>query len=216
MKTPAGWFSVLCALGISCSVSLAADAPGFDIQLDTICSGFDKKTCWVHPRAGAIPGNPPGVVLTMQKLLLTGSDVFFPLNEMRTDDLGKTWSGPLEHAATLGRREEPDGIIVGACDFWPKWHAKSGKLLGIRYRSNTLIGSPKLPEQFVIRDDAFDCVTYCEAVLAAAVADAVLDAHGVLLGVFIGRVLVEDEPGRHEVVHDRAHVVVGAVADELR
>ena len=45
----------------------------------------------------------------------------------------------------------------------------SGKLLGIRYRSNTLIGSPKLPEQFVIRDDAFDCVTYCEAVLAAAI-----------------------------------------------
>jgi hypothetical protein len=33
------------------------------------------------------------VVLTMQKLLLTGSDVFFALNEMRTDDLGKTWRG---------------------------------------------------------------------------------------------------------------------------
>ena len=156
MKTPAGWFSVLCALGISCSVSLAADAPGFDIQLDTICSGFDKKTCWVHPRAGAIPGNPPGVVLTMQKLLLTGSDVFFPLNEMRTDDLGRTWSGPLEHAAALGRREEPDGIIVGACDFWPKWHAKSGKMLGIghtvRYQNNRVMPHRKRETCYSVYD----------------------------------------------------------------
>jgi hypothetical protein len=45
----------------------------------------------------------------------------------------------------------------------------SGKLLGIRYQSNTLIGSPKQPEQFVVRDDAFDCVTFCEVALAAAI-----------------------------------------------
>src|SRR6185503_11195149 len=44
----------------------------------------------------------------------------------------------------------------------------SGKLIGIRYRSDTLIGSPSRPEQFVLRDDAFDCVTFCEVVLAAA------------------------------------------------
>jgi hypothetical protein len=46
----------------------------------------------------------------------------------------------------------------------------SGKLLGIRYQANTLIGGPKHPEKFVVRDDAFDCVTFCEAVLAAAIA----------------------------------------------
>jgi hypothetical protein len=46
----------------------------------------------------------------------------------------------------------------------------SGKLLGIRYQANTLIGSPDYPEKFVVRDDAFDCVTYCEVVLAAALA----------------------------------------------
>jgi len=134
---------VFCSLGLPCGAALAADSPAFDIQLDTISSGFDKKTCWVHPRAGAIPGNPPSVVLTMQKLLLTGSDVFYALNEMRTDNLGKSWSGPLEHAASLGRREEPAGIIVAASDFWPKWHAKSGKLLGIghtvRYQNNKVM-----------------------------------------------------------------------------
>lgn len=143
MKTAASWFSILSSFTILCGASFAGDAPGFDIQLDTVSSGFDKKTCWVHPRAGAIPGKTPSVVLTMQKLLLTGSDVFFALNEMRTDDLGKTWRGPTEHTETLGRREEPDGVIVGACDFWPKWHAKSGKLLGIghtvRYTDNKVM-----------------------------------------------------------------------------
>jgi hypothetical protein len=46
----------------------------------------------------------------------------------------------------------------------------SRKLLGIRYQANTLIGGPKHPEKFVVRDDAFDCVTFCEVVLAAAIA----------------------------------------------
>ena len=46
----------------------------------------------------------------------------------------------------------------------------SRKLLGIRYQANTLIGGPKQPEKFVVRDDAFDCVTFCEVVLAAAIA----------------------------------------------
>ena len=30
----------------------------------------------------------------------------------------------------------------------------------------TLIGGPRRPEKFVVRDDAFDCVTFCETVLA--------------------------------------------------
>jgi len=44
----------------------------------------------------------------------------------------------------------------------------SAALRGTRYQAFTLIGGPQRPEQFVIRDDAFDCVTYCETVLAAA------------------------------------------------
>lgn len=46
----------------------------------------------------------------------------------------------------------------------------SGALRGTRYRGYTLIGGPRRPEEFVVRDDAFDCVTYCETVLAAAIA----------------------------------------------
>ena len=115
----------------------------FRVQLSTVSQGYDGRMCWVHPRAGAVPGSTPSVVLTMQKLLLSGSDVFYALNDTRTDDVGQTWSPPVEHQDTLGRRTEPDEIIVAACDFWPKWHAVSGKLLGIghtiRYRDNKVM-----------------------------------------------------------------------------
>lgn len=137
-------FALLACWLIGTQLAPADDAPpGFHVQLETISKGYDGKTCWVHPRAGAIPGPTPSVVLTMQKLLLTGSDVFFPVNEMRTDDLGVTWSGPTEHGNSLERRTEPNDSIVAICDFWPKWHAKTGKLLGIghtvRYRNDKVI-----------------------------------------------------------------------------
>lgn len=43
-------------------------------------------------------------------------------------------------------------------------------LMGTRYQGYTLIGSATKPEEMVVRDDAFDCVTFCEVVLAAAAA----------------------------------------------
>jgi hypothetical protein len=46
----------------------------------------------------------------------------------------------------------------------------SGALRGTPYLGYTLIGGPTRPEKFVVRDDAFDCVTFCETVLAAAIA----------------------------------------------
>lgn len=102
-----------------------------DIELSTIRSGYDRKTCWVHPRAGAIrvDDGHPIVVMMMYKLRLTGMDVFYATNDMRTDDGGKTWSDPTEHADTLGRRPTDGGGEVGVCDWWPTWHDASGCLL---------------------------------------------------------------------------------------
>ncbi len=119
--------------------------PDYKIQLDAVHSGYDRKTCWVHPRAGTIPGNKPIVVMTMQKLKLTGSDVFFELNEMRTDDMGRTWSGPVPHSQTLGRRKESGGIEVVINDFSPMWHKVSGKLLGTG-QCTRYIGDKIMPE----------------------------------------------------------------------
>ncbi len=44
----------------------------------------------------------------------------------------------------------------------------SHALIGAPYIGYTLIGGPHKSERFVVRDDGFDCVTFCETVLAAA------------------------------------------------
>ncbi len=114
----------------------------FEIVTDVVSSGYDGSMCWFHPRAGMVRGADPKVVLTMQKWLVERSDVFYALSHIRTSDLGKSWTAPLENTRTLGRRTEGGGMEVGVSDFTPKWHAKSGKLLGtghtVRYKDNHL------------------------------------------------------------------------------
>ena len=121
----------------------------YHIERITATKGFDGNKCWVHARAGSIPPHSPGnatdqpiVVMTMQPLLLSGSDVFYALHAMRTDDQGRTWDGPLRQE-TLRRREFPEGGTIVVSDFWPKWHAPSGKLLGtghtVRYIENRIV-----------------------------------------------------------------------------
>jgi hypothetical protein len=51
----------------------------------------------------------------------------------------------------------------------------SHALVGSPYVSYPLIGGPKKAEEFVLRDDAFDCVTFCETVLAAARSSTLAD-----------------------------------------
>jgi len=66
-----------------------------------------------------------------------------------------------------------DKLIVAAqdrSDISQRIDFISRALIGTTYRGYTLIGGPHSPEQFVVRDDAFDCVTFCETVLAAAIA----------------------------------------------
>lgn len=129
----------------------------YQVKLETVTSGYDGQTCWVHARAGAIPGPTPTVVMTMQKLLLTGSDIFFALNDVRTDDLGKTWSKITQHEETLGRRNMPDDIIVAACDFTPKWHAKTGKLLGtghtVHYQNDKVMHDQRRSSTYAVYDE---------------------------------------------------------------
>ena len=83
---------LLLAAYINCSPETEHAGPGavdYTVQLDTVSSGYDGTSCWVHARAGIIPGaRRPSVVMTMHKLLLSGSDVFFG-NEH--DALGKSW-----------------------------------------------------------------------------------------------------------------------------
>jgi hypothetical protein len=100
------------------------------IDLQIISSGYDRKTCWVHARTAAISVSPAKGIVTTQKLRVSGDDVFYELNEFRSDDGGKSWSGPIPHKDTLGRHPLPDGGEEAICDFTPGWHAKTGVILG--------------------------------------------------------------------------------------
>ena len=106
----------------------------FTIERTVASIGFDKTFCWVHARAGAIPPqaigtDDPLVVMTLQKLRLSGSDVFYALNNMHSSDLGSTWSVPARQDV-FARQKVDERIEMTVCDFWPKWHNKTGKLLG--------------------------------------------------------------------------------------
>lgn len=164
-------FAVLLLLA---SLTLADVAAGdlaeelsFTVDVATAHHGFDGRMCWVHARAGAIPAGQPGndadqplVVMTMQKLLLSGSDVFYALNETRSADLARSWTNPVVHASfarqvfrgnqaamPTGAAIAPDLLQPGdettVCDFTPKWHAASQRLLGIGhtvwYRDNRVM-----------------------------------------------------------------------------
>jgi hypothetical protein len=72
----------------------------------------------------------PTVVLTQQKLNLKRSDVFYPVASRVSMDLGATWTPIVEHGDTLGRHRIDATCEEAICDFTPKWHAQSGRLLG--------------------------------------------------------------------------------------
>jgi len=159
--------ALLVVVANSFSAGAQFTSPTYQVQLTQAHRGFDGQSCWVHARAGAIPprargndSNRPLVVMTMQKLLLSGSDVFYALNETRTADLGRTWTTPIEHesfarqvvgdhAAALptGAAIAPELLMAGdettVCDFVPQWHAASERILGIGhtvwYRDNRVM-----------------------------------------------------------------------------
>jgi len=120
--------------------------PGYELQLDSPTRRFDGKSCWCHPRAGIVPGagqdGKPAVVMTMNTLELSGSDVFKSLYGMRTDDLGKTWSEPQDLETMAVRYEEIDDETrpVAVSDFWPSWHHASKTLLGT---GHTVVYTPQ-------------------------------------------------------------------------
>lgn len=91
-----------------------------------ITEGFDRETCWVHARAAKIPNGE--AVLTTQKLLLSGSDVFYAIHSAYSSDNGISWS-PLEKQPGLDRESPAEGIEICPCDGTPAWHEASQKIL---------------------------------------------------------------------------------------
>lgn len=135
-------------------------SPEYNLKLETIQRGYDGKTCWVHPRAGLIPGDKPLVVMTMMRLQVSGSDLFLPINDVKTADFGRTWTEPRERAEAFSRRTEPGNVECGVCDFTPAWHAPSKTLLAIgqtvRYRNDKVIAERPRETAWSVYDPVAD------------------------------------------------------------
>jgi hypothetical protein len=107
---------------------------------------FDGKECFGHPRAGIVPSaganGGPRVVMTLNTVELTGSDIFTAMHQLSTDDVGKTWTEPQLVPELCYRTETIDGEErpVACSDFWPTWHRKSHTLLGT---GHTVAYTPK-------------------------------------------------------------------------
>lgn len=122
--------------GFAAAADAIKDAP-FALSLDAPARLYDGKRCWCHPRAGIVPSagkdGGPRVVMTINTLDLAGSDVFRAAYSMETDDLGRTWSEPVEAAELAPRYEMIDGerrpVVVS--DLSPAWHAASKTLVTI-------------------------------------------------------------------------------------
>ncbi|GAB5442466.1 MAG: hypothetical protein Fues2KO_28150 [Fuerstiella sp.] len=150
--------SIFAALLLSGFPALAAS----DVQVErfTASEGFDGQSCWVHARAGLINHDPNRAIMTTQKLLLSGSDVFYALHQLTSDDGGRSWTKPVpissfERQTFTGRDKPlptgaelaPDLLQPGdqttVCDFVPQWHASTNRILGIGqtvwYRNNRVM-----------------------------------------------------------------------------
>ncbi|MGV8095437.1 MAG: hypothetical protein AB2L24_26590 [Mangrovibacterium sp.] len=123
------------------------------LSLDTAARLFDGNYCWAHPRAGIVSkagkDRFPRVVMTMNKLDLSGSDVFRGMYGLQTDNFGAAWTSPHEIELLAPRYETIDSTkrLVVVSDFWPAWHKASRKLLGIGhtvvYTSDWKIANPR-------------------------------------------------------------------------
>ncbi|MCC9640996.1 exo-alpha-sialidase [Rhodopirellula sp. JC740] len=132
----------------------------YTISLNVAHEGFDGKQCWVHARVGVVPSEDvePAAVMTTQKLLLSGSDVFYRLHQSRKKPAELGWSDlkPIDFFSrqTVRDAKMPRGGLRNAellregdettvCDFVPQWHAASQRLLGIGqtvwYRDNRVM-----------------------------------------------------------------------------
>ncbi|MFI4910167.1 MAG: polysaccharide deacetylase family protein [Sedimentisphaeraceae bacterium JB056] len=99
-----------------------------NVETTVISSGMEGDYCFVAPSMAKAPNGD--CLITVNKLLLTASDVFFDIHEMRSSDGGKTWTAPEVLSDNLRRKAYSDKLDI-SYHIVPKYHEKSGRLLGV-------------------------------------------------------------------------------------
>lgn len=124
------------AFGLGCLCGLAApsgaEAPSFEVQLDTVQQFWDGRYDWAQVCVGALPGagNDGGIgaLITTQKEDNKSSDYYAGVHTLWSGDFGATWTAPEPHPE-LTPHHNDDGTMRGLCDFVSGWHAPSKRFL---------------------------------------------------------------------------------------
>lgn len=93
------------------------------ITIHQIPGSYNGKNCYVHARACAL--DEQNLLLTMQKLDVSGSDLFSPLEAFRSTDGGKTFL-PDGTQTAFDAQSNADGTRTLACDYTHILHSKTG------------------------------------------------------------------------------------------
>ena len=96
------------------------------IEINRISTDFKGERCYVHARGLIMPSGFG--IITTQKLELSGCDVFYGLEMMKTNDGGESFS-EIVPCKNLKRRYAEDGTSVAMCDATPFFHKKTGKII---------------------------------------------------------------------------------------
>ena len=96
------------------------------IDLTRLSTDFSGERCYVHARG--LKRESGFCIITMQKLELSGCDVFYGIEMIKSLDGGKTFSSPVL-CKNLCRRYLDDKTSYVMSDATPFYHAKSGKII---------------------------------------------------------------------------------------
>ena len=114
-------------------------------EIHKLTTDTNVEKCYVHARGLIMPDGFG--IMTTQKLDLSGWDVFYGIEIMKTSDGGKTFSKP-EICKNLIRRTLPNKTDVVMCDATPFYHKKTGKILltghtAVYDEHNKILKSPR-------------------------------------------------------------------------
>ncbi len=106
---------------------------------------FNGERCYVHARGLIMPDGFG--IMTMQKLELSGCDVFYGLEMTKTDDFGESFS-PVVDCKNLKRRYLDGGVCYTMCDATPFYHKATGKIILTGHKvmygaDNALLRAPR-------------------------------------------------------------------------
>ncbi len=98
----------------------------YQIELQILQEGYDRKMGWFQSRAAFIP--PETALITVTKNSLSGSDVFCGIYFMLSKDSGKTFSPPQLIPHLIPKPLEK-GFTLMVADLAPLWHNQTKRLL---------------------------------------------------------------------------------------